>query len=612
VCEAIVARRIPEQLIEDIRSANDIVDVISERIPTKKAGRNYKAVCPFHDEKTPSFNINPERQIYHCFGCGVGGNVITFLMEYEKIGFLDAVRELAQRAGIALPERAGGAAETEDPIYAANALALGYFRECFGGEAGESARDYWRGRGIGDEITEMFQIGFAKPGWDNLIKRAQKEGVPAKVLEEAGLAIERDKGGHYDRFRDRLIFPLIWTGGRVVGFGGRALDDSEPKYLNSPETRVYHKGHYLYGLAQARPALRASREAILVEGYMDTLALYEAGFHNVVASAGTALTPEQARIVSRYADRVFVAYDGDPAGIAAAAKAAELLVKLGVKVRVARLPGGSDPDSFVRNEGADAMKDALEGALDFIDFLLAANPPETAEDREKAARDLLETVAAIEDPIKADLMLEKIAESLSIDRGALTRAMDARRGEASRRAAARAARGAGAAGAGPGASASGRTADRGERAVGAAELAAQKGLLGILLAGGPDAARVREELATSDFAHPLLRGLAESVWDEDSGGEAVDVGALLDRLSTPEEAAVITEISVVPIDEDDGTRVCDDYIRVIRRAAVEAEIAAVDREIETAEMTGDEEKLLQRVAARHKLATRLSELTSGE
>ncbi|MFH1690600.1 MAG: DNA primase [Candidatus Eisenbacteria bacterium] len=592
-----MARRIPEQLIEDIRSANDIVDVISERIRTKKAGRNYKACCPFHDEKSPSFNINPERQIYHCFGCGVGGNVITFLMEYEKIGFIEAVRELAQRAGISIPERAGEAGSAEDPIYAANAMAVRYFRGCFAGPAGEGARAYWRGRGIGDEITEMFQIGCAKPGWDGLLKTAAKEGVTPQVLEEAGLVIERDKGGHYDRFRDRLVFPLLWTGGRVVGFGGRAMDDSEPKYLNSPETRVYHKGHYLYGLAQARPALRASREAILVEGYMDTLSLYEAGFHNVVASAGTALTPEQARVISRYADRVFVAYDGDTAGIVAATRAAELLVKLGVKVRIAALPDGADPDSLVREEGADALKAQLDGARDFIDFLLATDPPQTAEDREKAARGLLDTVASIEDPIKADLMLEKIAQSLAIDRGALTRALGARRADDSRRAALKSGPGAA-----PGSSAA--------RAMGAAELAAQKGLVGILLTGGDEARRVNEELTPSDFTDPVLSGLAEQLMRE--CGETVDVGALLDRLSTPDEAAVITEISVVPSDDDNGGRVCGDYIRVIRRSAIEAEIAAVDREIETAEMTGDEEKLLSRVTARQELARRLSELAGSD
>ena len=591
-------RRIPEQLIEDIKAANDIVDVISERIRTKKAGRNYKAVCPFHDEKTPSFNINPERQIYHCFGCGVGGNVITFLMEYEKIGFLDAVRELAQRAGISIPEGDGGADSAEDPVYAANAMALRYFRECLAGPEGDAARRYWQGRGISDEMTEMFQIGCAKPGWDGLLKRAQEEGVPPTVLEEAGLVIERDKGGYYDRFRDRLVFPLLWTGGRVVGFGGRALDDSEPKYLNSPETRVYHKGHYLYGLAQARPALRASREAILVEGYMDTLSLYEAGFHNVVASAGTALTIEQARILSRYADRVFVAYDGDTAGVTAATKAAELLVRLGVKVRITEFPDGADPDSFVRQSGADAMKEELSRARDFIDFLLAVSPPETAEDREKAARELLETVASIEDPIRADLMLEKIARSLSIDRGALTRALEARKASASRRSAAGADR------------PPGRRAEA-ERVVGAAELAAQKGLLGLLLAGGDEAVRVREELEPSDFTDPLMRGLAERLMVEQGAG-TVDVGALLDQLSSPEEASVITGISVVPSDDDNGGRACDDSIRIIRRSAIETEIGVVDREIETAEMTGDEEKLLARVHARQELARRLRELSAGD
>jgi DNA primase len=592
-----LTRRIPEQLIEDIKAANDIVDVISERISTKKAGRNYKAVCPFHDEKTPSFNINPERQIYHCFGCGVGGNVITFLMEYEKMEFLDAVRELAQRAGISLPERDGVASSDEDPVYAANAMALRYFRECFTDPACEAARRYWKGRGIGDEIADMFQIGCAKPGWDGLLKRAEGEGLSPSVLEEAGLVIERDKGGYYDRFRDRLVFPLLWTGGRVVGFGGRALDDSEPKYLNSPETRVYHKGHYLYGLTQARPALRASREAILVEGYMDTLSLYEAGFHHAVASAGTALTVEQARIMARFADRVFVAYDGDSAGIAAATKAAELLVRLGVKVRIAAFPDGADPDSFVRQEGADAMKEELSRARDFIDFLLAANPPGTSEDREKAARKLLETVASIEDPIKADLMLEKIARSLSIDRGALTRALEARKASGSRRVAARAER------------APGRGAAT-ERSVGAAELAAQRGLLGILLSGGDQAHRVREELVPSDFTDPLMRGLAEQLMGEEGAG-TIDVGALLDRLSSPEEASIVTELSVAPSDDDNGGRACDDYIRIIRRSAIEAEIVAVDREIETAEMTGDEEKLLARIHARQELARRLKELSAG-
>jgi DNA primase len=249
-----LARRIPPELIDEIRTANDIVEVVSERMSIKKAGRNYKGLCPFHQEKTPSFNVSPERQIYHCFGCGAGGNVITFLIEYEKMGFLDAVDELARRAGISLKDRVGGAVREaeDDPIYRLNDMARRYFRRCFSEEPGAAAREYCRERGLGDDIVDAFEIGYAPPGWDGLIAAARAEKMQAEALEEAGLVVRRKDGGHYDRFRDRLIFPLLVRGGRVVGFGGRAFGDQEPKYLNSPETRVYRKSRFLYGLTEAR------------------------------------------------------------------------------------------------------------------------------------------------------------------------------------------------------------------------------------------------------------------------------------------------------------------------------------------------------------------------
>jgi len=319
---------------------------------------------------------------------------------------------------------------------------------------------------------------------------------------------------------------------------------------------------------------------------------------------------------------VFVAYDGDTAGISAAKRASELLVRMGVKVRVAALPAGSDPDSFIREHGQQAMKEELERSLDFIDFLIAANPPETPEDREVAARNLLDTVASIEDPIKADLMLEKIAAALSIDRGALTRALETRRSAAARsveramdRNAARATGAGSATGRGVGRQAGGGTAgaadseDVSSRKASPAEMAAQKGLLAVLLAGGGPAQRVREEMAPSDFIDPALRSLAERMLGETGD---VDVGALIDTIESPEGRAILTEISIVPFDEDNGERVCDDYIGAIRRSAIEAEIASVDRDIETAELTGDEEKLLARVAARQELARRLAELRAGK
>ncbi len=594
-----MARRIPDEIIDEIRAANDIVDVISERIQVKKAGRNYRALCPFHQEKSPSFNINPERQIYHCFGCGAGGNVITFLMEYDKLSFPDAMRELADRAGMRLPDRGSGQGLSgdDDAIYQANEVALSYFQKALLSERGSEALGYLRGRGLSDETIDSFDLGFAPPGWDGLIRAAGKAGIRPEALEEAGLVVARDSGGYYDRFRDRLVFPLKVSAGRTVGFGGRATGDAEPKYLNSPETRVYHKGRYLSGLREARPAMRAAREMVLVEGYMDLLSLHQGGFHNVVASSGTALAREQAKTISRYADKLFVAYAGDAAGIAAATRAAEELIRFGLKVRVVSFPEGSDPDSFLRENGPDALREVLSTALDFIDFLVAQSSTESAEDRERAARRLIGIVARVEDPIVADLMLEKVADALRVRRAAIVRAHAKLREGDGRR--------------------SGRAAGAAEPPSGGrgdapvieeAGLAAQKGLLSLLVSGGESAERVRAALKPSDFADTTARAVAELLWD---AGE-VDVAALLSGVEGRDETTLMTELAVLAPSVRDGARLCDDYIRTIERSRVEERIRALDREIETAEMTRSDDQLLSLVAERQDLALRLRELTAGD
>ncbi|MFH1502020.1 MAG: DNA primase [Candidatus Eisenbacteria bacterium] len=593
-----MARRIPDEVIDEIRSANDIVDVISERIQVKKAGRNYRALCPFHQEKSPSFNINPERQIYHCFGCGAGGNVITFLMEHDKLSFPDAMRELADRAGIRLPESGSGAglADDEDPIYGANEFAASYFAKALRSQGGADALGYLNGRGLTNETIESFGLGFAVPGWDGLLRAAAKAGFRPQTLEEAGLVVARESGGHYDRFRDRLLFPLKVSAGRTVGFGGRAMGDAEPKYLNSPETRVYHKGRYLYGLREARPAIRVAREVILVEGYMDLLSLYQGGFQNAVASSGTALTREQAKTIARYVDKVFIAYDGDAAGIAAATRAAEELIRFGLKVRVASFPEGADPDSFLREKGPDALRDVLSASLDFIDFLVAQSPAGSPDEREQAARRLVGIVARVEDPIVADLMLEKVADALGIRRAAIVRAYAALKGEGG-------ATRSGATGT------PGRPSGRGGDAppIEEAALAAQKGLLSLLVCGGEAAARVRASVSPSDFANAPARALAELMWGEDEA----DVAALLSRVKDRDEAALLSELAVLAPSHRDGARLCDDYIRTIQRSRIEERIRSLDREIETAEMTRSDERLLTLAAERQDLALRLRELTAG-
>jgi len=628
--------RLPDELIDRIRESNDIVDVISERIPLKRAGVNYKGRCPFHQEKTPSFNVNPQRQIYHCFGCGVGGNVITFLMEYEKLDFLDAIRELAQRAGIALPERGSGRSAEDDPVFAANQMAVEFFQSSLKGSSGGPAREYVKDRGLGSEVVTEFAIGYAPPGWDNLIKHARASGVKESVLVEAGLAVPREGGGQYDRFRDRLIFPLLAAAGKAVGFGGRAFGDAEPKYLNSPETRVYRKSHYLYGLNQARQSIRMTREAILVEGYMDVLSLVQAGFRNAIASAGTALTHEQAKIIDRYADKVFVAYDGDDAGLSAATRAAEALVELGLKVRVVLLPDGNDPDSYVREHGPDALREALATAQDFIDFFVSTNATDTADGREQAARALIETVSHVADPIKADLMLEKVAEALSLRHGAVVRLYEAKRAELTSRRprGERRGRGAGPRGNHRGEDAGRRTDGGGVRTAGSGSMeepppptdpqgndvgtpprevsslvrSAEEGLLALLLAGGGHAERVRAAAKPDEFVSDPVRGLVARIW-ETPGRAAVDVSRLIEPDDGPGVAKLLTELAMRELPEDGG-RLCDDYIRTKRRAQIEQEIRVGEEEIRAAELT-DDGALMTRVARRLELARKLEDLSGG-
>ncbi|MBD3367577.1 MAG: DNA primase [Candidatus Eisenbacteria bacterium] len=594
-----MARSIPDELIDEIRSANDIVDVISERIDVKRAGRRYKARCPFHREKTPSFSIDPDKQLYYCFGCGAGGNVFTFLTEYDKIGFLDAVRELAERAGIVIPDGENARDEHEDPVYRVNAFATACFAANLKGAQGAPARAYIERRGLTGETVEAFRIGYAPPGWNGLLNAARAKGIGDELLEEAGLVTRKDEGSRlYDRFRNRLVFPLLAAGDRIVGFGARALGDDPAKYLNSPETRVYRKGRYVYGLAQARPEMRVTREAILVEGYMDVVSLFQAGFTNVVASSGTALTPEQARVIARYAKTVFVAYDGDDAGIAAAARAAETLVQTGLKVRVVALPEGADPDSYVKQHGPDALTERLAEGLDFIDFAVRSEAPQSPEDREAVARGLIETIAGVGEPIRADLMLEKLSDAMSIGRGALQRAYeDAVRQRAERRGRRERRR-------------SGERDDAREPVLSAAA-EAEKGLLAIALDGGTKAQRVCESVTAEDFVDPLARSIAELALARTRAGASLDAASLVDELENEDAADLLAEIAAMEISGEDGERLCDDYIRAFRRTKLQQEIGDAERAIRSAEMAGDEDALISSMALRQELARRLAELSAG-
>ncbi|MCC7410536.1 MAG: DNA primase [Gammaproteobacteria bacterium] len=358
-----MAGQIPRQFIDDLLARADIVDVIEQYVPLRKAGHEWKALCPFHNEKTPSFTVSPQKQFYYCFGCGASGSAIGFLMEHAHMDFPEAVAELAGRVGLAVPagdEGDGRPRANLAPLYDALAESQRWFaRQLREHPQGQRAIDYLKGRGLTGEIAATFGIGYAPPGWDNLLRALGSQPESAARLADAGLLIPRS-GGHYDRFRDRIMFPIHDQRGRVVGFGGRVLGDEEPKYLNSPETPVFHKGHELYGLYQARRAEPALAQLIVVEGYMDVVALAQHGVGNAVATLGTATTREHLERVFRVVSDVVFCFDGDTAGRRAAWRALEAALPLlhdGRSVGFLFMPQGEDPDSLVRRQGPALFTD---------------------------------------------------------------------------------------------------------------------------------------------------------------------------------------------------------------------------------------------------------------
>jgi len=422
-----VLNRIPDSIIEEVRSATDIVGLISEYVPLKRVGRSFKALCPFHTEKTPSFIVNPEKQIYHCFGCGAGGNVYSFLMEHEKISFFEALKFLAKRAGVTLPKlkrdiRIEG---ENDALYQANEFAANLYQKFLLNSRGEKAREYLGERGLKEETIQEFRLGYAPAAWDELLRAAQKISIPSLVLERAGLIIPREgESGYYDRFRNRLLFPLFNLSGRVIGFGGRVLDDKdEPKYLNSPETPIYQKGRNFYGLCQSKGEIRRLGKAIIVEGYFDLLIPYQNGIKNIVASLGTALTEEHARLLSRYAKEAILVYDADRAGEIASLRSLDILLEAGLDVRVVSLPEGNDPDSYIRKVGKGEFIRCLNQAEDFIEFKLKLvssnlNLSEVPE-RLSVIEEALSTLCKIRGELKRRMYVQRIAEKFSLDEGLL-------------------------------------------------------------------------------------------------------------------------------------------------------------------------------------------------
>jgi DNA primase len=416
---------IPDDKVEEVRAASDILDVVGEHVQLKRQGTNYFGLCPFHNEKSPSFSVNPSMGVYKCFGCGVAGDVFSFVTRYLHVSFPEAVRLLAQKAGIDLPaEGSDEPVNTEnDEIFHALRFAGRFFHHVLTATPeGAEALKYLRSRGFSNETITRFGLGFAPDRWDALLRAADEQHIRPETLEKAGLVVPRPKGdGHYDRFRGRVIFPIMSASGNLVGFGGRILQSGsdQAKYINSPETRVYHKSEILYGLFHARQEMRRTEEVLLVEGYTDVIALHQAGIANVVSVSGTSLTTEQVKIIGRYAKRVIMLFDADAAGVGAARRSIDLALEEGLHVYGLSLPEGEDPDSYVTKNGGDGFREyARKNRRDFVAFKVDLARISGVEDSPEAAigtaRSVLESISRMPDPLARESFVRHASELLRI------------------------------------------------------------------------------------------------------------------------------------------------------------------------------------------------------
>ena len=562
---------IPEEILERIRAATDIVDLVSGHVQLTRKGRNFLGLCPFHTEKTPSFNVNPELQIYRCFGCGVGGNIFKFVQEMDRVSFPEAVSFLARRCGVEIPE--GGArrrdGQAADKIFQANEWAARYYHYLLRRDEGRRGLDYFYKRGLSDEVIDRFYLGYAPAGGSALLERAGHRGHTPELLEKAGLALPSRSGrGHYDRFRDRVMFPIANLSRRSVGFGARALKPGdEPKYLNSPETAVYHKGSVLYGLNWTRKEIVSRDCAIVVEGYMDLLALAQAGIGNVVASSGTALTEQQCRTLDRYAHRVVLVFDGDAAGSTAAMNGLEVLIGAGLDAQVVPLPGDDDPDSYVRREGAERFGQLVSEAESVIAFYITRLANEidlsTMAGKTRAIERVVPLIANCTKSVSRDLMLRQVAQRLRVDERALREDMGKTLGTRNFRT---------------------RTPSQKlpETPTYPQPPGPERDFMGLLLQHPHLIPRSAAELTAEHFTDARVRELAEQLFSP-GPDHLPDLPTLMSSVEDPGLVDLISSCALIEFDEEQVERQWCDYVRVFRRNRLTRRIEESKRELEAVE-----------------------------
>ncbi len=576
---------IPPDIVARVREASDIVEVISRFVPLKKQGKRFVALCPFHSEKAPSFSVSPDKQLYYCFGCQAGGNVISFLMAHEKMEFTEAVKYLADLAGIKIPEKRETQKETERKaeLWQANNLALDYFSRCLRNEGvGKPARSYLAKRGIDKKTVDTFSIGYAPDMWDGLIKYARSKKFDLKILEEAHLLQRSEKSGDlFDFFRGRLIFPIHAISGKILGFGGRALkDDQQPKYLNSPESPIYQKRTVLYGLFQTKDSIEKKRAAILVEGYTDLVSIYQNGFDNVAAVSGTAFTLEQARLLSRFADEVFVLFDSDQAGSSAALRSVEHLFAAGLEVKLIALPAGEDPDSLIRGRGPKALEELLAAPLSFFEFkerqFGKPFPELTMREQEEFLREMADLASQIGGLDRRSLFVESLVQHFKL-RDETVRGFLKRRKSTKEKA-------------------EEKISERGEESI-------EVEFLNLLITRKDFIPEAKKTISPETFQEPGCREVLGSIYEASEEEGEISFQDIFELASDQRAKDAILRSAHVDFGEVSPELLFEDYLRKFKSREISARLRKLKRAVEVAEKSGDAVKTNQLLRQYQKLKT---------
>ena len=570
---------IPENILDQVQTRSDIVEVVSRYIPLSKAGRNYKAPCPFHHEKTPSFIVSPDKQIYHCFGCGAGGNVFSFVMKYENVEFPEAVEMLAEKAGVKIPlfgRQKKELTSLANQLYKINELAVSFFQETL--SRNRQAKDYLVSRGMGEDTINKFRIGYAPDGWEAGLNFFRNKNIDGALLEKAGLAISNEKGGYYDRFRKRLMFPIFDLKDRVLGFGGRVLDSSLPKYMNSPETYIYSKGRHLYGLNFSRNDIKKQGYALIVEGYLDFIIPYQAGAKNIIATLGTALTIDQVKLLRRFSNTVIMAYDPDEAGEAASLRNMDMFIGEGVNVYIAELPKGFDPDNYIRKFGTDDFIKITKSSKNLFDYKLyklsSRFDIKTAHGKAAIAGEMLPTISRIENAVLRSNLIKKLSESLSVDEESLRTELKKVKPDYSARAY----------------NVTPLEAKKDSKS-------AEKMVLALLLEGESFVRRAKDSLSPDEFRDSQVREVIKAIYDLSKEEKNIAAVRLMNYFDNNEDAAdLISEAVNIAETLDNKEKILSDCIAKIKKDNVRDRLAGLQEAIRTAHSSKDDSMVTKLVS----------------